>query len=34
MLAFFFNILVIANIVQIRESMEKKQGKNSKEDAP
>lgn len=35
MLAFFFNILVIANIVQIRESMGKKRRKNiDEEDLP
>lgn len=29
--AFFFNILVIANIIQIRESIGKKQGKSPEE---
>ena len=32
MLAFFFNILIIANIIQIRESFGKQQGKNNGED--
>ena len=34
MLAFFFNILIIANVIQIRESMSKKQEKSQQEDAP